>query len=124
MDKIKKVLLFTENNESVELDYQQFREKLVSDILNSIDSAINQTIAPDKNEPQQEECVPKKNLKTRDKILLLIAENKHITAKALAQRVCVTEKAIEKQLANLKAEGIIKRQGCNKGGHWLIIKGE
>ena len=106
------------------IKYQQFREKLVSDILNSIDSAINQTIAPVKTEPRQDECVPKKNLKTRDKILLLIAENKHITAKALAQRICVTEKAIEKQLANLKAEGIIKRQGCNKGGHWLIIKGE
>ena len=124
MDKIKKVLLFTENNESVELDYQEFREKLASDILNSIDSVINQTIAPVKNEPRQDECVPKKNLKTRDKILLLIAENKHITAKALAEKVCVTEKAIEKQLANLKAEGIINRQGCNKGGHWLIIKEE
>lgn len=124
MDKIKKVLLFTENNESFELDYQQFREKLVSDILNSIDSSINQLIKTEEKTPEPEECAPKKNLKTRDKILLLIAENKHITAKALAQRVCVTEKAIEKQLANLKAEGIIKRQGCNKGGHWLIIKGE
>ena len=124
MDKIKKVVLFTENNESVELDYQEFREKLVSDILKSIDYAIEQTLTPVRKEPHQEESVPKKNLKTRDKILLLIAENKHITAKALAQRVCVTEKAVEKQLANLKAEGIIRRQGCNKGGHWLIIKGE
>ena len=95
MDKIKKVLLFTENNESVELDYQEFREKLASDILNSIDSIVNQTIGPVKKESQEEECVPKKNLKTRDKILLLIAENRHITAKALAQRVCVTEKAIK-----------------------------
>ena len=124
MDNIKKIQLLTENNESVELDYQEFKNKLVSDILKSIDSAIGQTITPVKKEPEHEECVPKKNLKTRDKILMLIAENKHITAKALAQKVCVTEKAVEKQLANLKAEGIIKRQGCNKGGHWLIIKGE
>ena len=52
MDKIKKVLLFTENNESVELDYQQFREKLVSDILNSIDSSINQLIKTEEKTPE------------------------------------------------------------------------
>ncbi len=124
MDKIKKVLLFTENNEPVELDYRKFREKLASEIMNSIDSTMDQLLRLVINESVEEVEVLRKNLRTRDKILMLIAENKHITAKALAQRVCVTEKAVEKQLANLKSEGIIKRQGCNKGGHWLIIKGE
>ena len=134
MEKVKKIVLLTDNDEQMEIDFQEFRDRLASEITNSIDSVISQFITPGatnagQKEPWleaagQKEAGSGKNLKTRDKILMLIAQDKHVTAKVLAQKVCVTEKAVEKQLANLKADGIIRRQGCNKGGHWLIIKGE
>ncbi|MBQ2169605.1 MAG: ArsR family transcriptional regulator [Prevotella sp.] len=33
----------------------------------------------------------------------------------------ITPKAVEKHLAKLKAEGIIKRDGPDKGGSWTVL---
>ena len=41
---------------------------------------------------------------------------------AIARQIGITQKAVEKQIARLKADGIIKRIGPDKGGHWLVIK--
>ena len=40
---------------------------------------------------------------------------------ALAERIGITPKAVEKHLAKLKAEGIITRIGPAKGGHWEVV---
>jgi len=33
----------------------------------------------------------------------------------------ITEKGVEKQLAKLKAEGLIRRDGPDKGGEWIVL---
>ena len=33
----------------------------------------------------------------------------------------ITLDAIEKHLAKLKAEGVIKREGPDKGGSWIVL---
>ena len=38
----------------------------------------------------------------------------------LAERIGITPKAVEKQISKLKAEGIIKRVGPDKGGYWSV----
>jgi len=43
------------------------------------------------------------------------------SAKKLSEEIGITQKAIEKQLAKLKAEGRIKRNGPDKGGSWEVI---
>lgn len=53
-------------------------------------------------------------------ILLEIQKNPHITAKELAEVLGLTLRAIEKQLSNLKADGIIERAGSRKTGFWKI----
>ena len=63
-----------------------------------------------------------KNIKSREKIIALLAENGKLSAVALAERIGISAKAVEKHLANLKADGILKRIGPDKGGHWEIIE--
>ena len=62
-----------------------------------------------------------KKQKSREKILLLLQAHPEYSAKRLSEEIGVTEKAIEKQLAKLKADGRIKRNGPDKGGSWEVI---
>ena len=62
-----------------------------------------------------------KKQKSREKILLLLQAHPEYSAKRLSEEIGVTEKAIEKQLAKLKADGRIKRNGPDKGGRWEVI---
>jgi predicted HTH transcriptional regulator len=52
----------------------------------------------------------------------LLTENSKLSAVALAERIGISAKAVEKHLANLKADGIIKRIGPDKGGHWEVVE--
>ena len=63
-----------------------------------------------------------KKIKSRDKIVALLTDNNKLSAVALAERIGISAKAVEKHLSNLKADGIIKRIGPDKGGHWEVIK--
>ena len=62
-----------------------------------------------------------KSEKSREKIIALLAEDGKLSAMALAGRIGITPKAVEKHLAKLKAEGIITRIGPAKGGHWEVV---
>ena len=62
------------------------------------------------------------NLKTSEIILELLKENPKLSAKKLSEKIGITSRAVEKQLANLVQKGIIKREGSPKGGHWEILK--
>ena len=55
-----------------------------------------------------------------EKIIALLSENGKLTTAGLAAEIGVTAKAIEKHLAKLKAEGIIEREGPDKGGSWKV----
>ena len=61
-----------------------------------------------------------KPTKSRDKITALLSANSKLSAVALAEKIGISAKAIEKHLANLKAEGIIERIGPAKGGYWKV----
>ncbi|MBR5860700.1 MAG: winged helix-turn-helix transcriptional regulator [Bacteroidaceae bacterium] len=52
--------------------------------------------------------------------MALLSEDGKLSAVALAEKIGISAKAIEKHLANLKAEGIIERIGPAKGGYWKI----
>lgn len=67
-----------------------------------------------------EEC-REKPIKSREKIVVLLAENGKLSATALAGKIGISAKAVEKQFANLKAAGIIERIGPAKGGYWRVL---
>ena len=47
--------------------------------------------------------------------------NSQITTQEIADELRVSRRAITKQIANLREQGIIRRVGPDKGGHWEII---
>ncbi len=62
--------------------------------------------------------------KTRDAILDMISQNARITSTQMAEGLGINRSAVSKHLKKLQADGIIRRVGPDKGGHWEVIKTE
>ena len=62
-----------------------------------------------------------KKQKSRERIIQILKEYPDYSARKLAEIIGVTPKAIEKHLARLKADGIIQREGPDKGGRWRVL---
>jgi predicted HTH transcriptional regulator len=60
--------------------------------------------------------------KPTQKILQLINKNKGITTIEIAEKIGITRDVVAKQIAKLKKQGIIDREGSDKSGIWVIIK--
>ena len=61
-----------------------------------------------------------KPTKSREKIVAFLSEDGKLSATALADKIGISSKAVEKHLVNLKADGIIERIGPAKGGYWRV----
>jgi len=59
--------------------------------------------------------------KTEDQILKKLKKDNRLSAKTIADELGLTSRAIEKQLAKLKAEGKLVRTGLAKGGRWQVV---
>ena len=68
------------------------------------------------------ETIPETIRKTAEQIIEQIIKNPCITTRELAKIIGITEIGIKYNLSGLKAKGVIKRIGPNKGGHWEIIR--
>lgn len=53
-------------------------------------------------------------------ILNMLSKDGSLTSASLAKRLGISPKAVEKHLANLKASGLLRRIGPDKGGHWEV----
>ena len=71
-----------------------------------------------------EKTVEKTREKTREKILALIAEHPHITTNELAKELSITSKGVEWNLKQLRASGLVRRVGPDKGGQWEVSGGK
>ncbi len=60
--------------------------------------------------------------KSSEKILKMIALDNTVTMAEIAVRIGISRRAVEKQVAGLKAKGILQRVGADRGGHWKIVK--
>ena len=59
--------------------------------------------------------------KTREKILQLLQDMPQITTAEIAEKIGITTKGVEWQLAKLYSEKLIRRVGPDNGGHWEVI---
>ena len=64
----------------------------------------------------------KTRVKTRVKILVLLALNPHLTTTMLASELGITRKGVEWQITLLKSTARIRRIGPANGGHWEILE--
>ena len=60
--------------------------------------------------------------KSSEKILRIMAEQPTITTAILAKEIGISTRAVDKQIAKLKALGQLQRIGADRGGHWEVIK--
>lgn len=63
-----------------------------------------------------------KNVKSREKIIALLSQDNTLSATALARRIGITPKAVEKQITRLKVDGALRRIGPDKGGYWQVVE--
>ena len=73
----------------------------------------------DQKNDQKSTKWPEKTVeKTVEKITRIIKENPTITIKELS----LTRRGVEEQIKSLKAKGIIRRVGPDKGGQWEVLE--
>ena len=59
---------------------------------------------------------------SQKRILELTKENPYISKNELSKKIGISTTAIDKNITKLKKEGLLKRIGPDKGGHWEIVK--
>ncbi len=57
----------------------------------------------------------------QSQILKILQEDKNLTIEELAEKVGITDRNIEKNIAKLKKYGFLKRIGTDRAGHWEVI---
>jgi ATP-dependent DNA helicase RecG len=62
------------------------------------------------------------SVKTSVKILNLLGKNSDMTIPELAERTGITTRGVEKNIRTLQENGVLKRIGPAKGGHWEVLK--
>lgn len=56
------------------------------------------------------------------RLLLMLHDNPSLTATDIAERLGISQRAVEKQMKKLRDLGVISRQGSRKNGLWVINK--
>ena len=114
-----KALVETRENE----DLNVFREFMTSTMIKNLTHDIevfrksidDTSISGEKPTKSRE-----KKVKNREKIITLLSQDNTLSATALAERIGITPKAVEKQIAKMKADGVLRRVGPDKGGYWQV----
>lgn len=113
-----KALVVTREDDNLDI----FRGFMTSMMEQNLQNEIATYLESIGNEESREKT-PKgreKPRKSREKIVALLSEDGKLSAASLAEKIGISAKAVEKHLANLKANGIIERIGPAKGGYWEV----
>lgn len=65
-----------------------------------------------------------KGKSSKEKILEEMTKNSLITIRELAHFLDLSIAGVEKNIRALKTEGLLRRVGPDKGGHWDVLKNE
>ncbi len=64
---------------------------------------------------------PKNIGKTAQKIIDFVISDPSMSAEAMAYKIGISSRAVEKQIAKLRSMGILSREGADFGGYWRIL---
>ena len=116
-----KALVETRENEDLSI----FREFMTATMVKNLTHDIETYRKSIEDIPESREKLTENReitIKSREKIIVLLSQDNSLSAAALAERIGITPKAVEKHIARMKAEGILKRIGPDKGGYWQIME--
>ena len=100
---------------------QPFREFMLREHLANLREEI-ETFLQTEGGQKTEKVDRKGGQKTRDAILDLIKNDERITSTKMAESLGINRSAVSKHLKKLQDEGVIRREGPDKGGKWIIVK--
>ena len=101
------------NKSSYLADSGPFIDFMLEEILNALidhQGKSNADIAGEKGLNYQQE-----------RVLGYLRADKHITAAKIAKDLDMSARQVERMLADLKAKEIIRREGANRNGSWIIV---
>ena len=101
------------NKSSYLADSGPFIDFMLEEILNALidhQGKSNAEIADEKGLSHQQE-----------RVLGYLRADKHMTAAKIAKDLDMSARQIERMLADLKEKGIIRREGANRNGSWIIV---
>lgn len=113
-DKEEYIKALVETRETENLDiFRRFMTKIMERQLANDIAMFEKSIG--------EDSVDEGNMSIADSIVALIKENPRHSARSLGESIGISNKSVEKQLARLKSQGVIRRIGPDKGGFWEIV---
>lgn len=116
-----KALVETRENDDLSIFRKFMTATMVKNLTHDIETYRN-SIEDIPDSREKIKLSREKKMKSREKIISLLSQDNSLSAAALAERIGITPKAVEKHIAKMKAEGILKRVGPDKGGHWQMIE--
>lgn len=102
------------NKSSYLADSGPFIDFMLEEILNALidhQGKSNAEIADEKGLNHQQE-----------RVLGYLRADKHLTAAKIAKDLDMSARQVERVLADLKAKGIIRREGANRNGYWIVLE--
>ena len=102
-------------------DMSVFLDFMTGEMIKTLSSDIDAFLKSMDDGGEKPQPIGEKRPKSREKILRLLKVHPNYSARKLAEVIGITPKAVEKHLAKLKAEGLIKREGPDKGGYWTVL---
>lgn len=101
--------------------YEPFREFMFREHLNNLQEEI-ENFMQSQGGQKTEKVDRKGGQKTRNAILELIRNNAKISSTQMAEAIGINRSAVSKHLKKMQEEGIICREGPDKGGKWVIVQ--
>ncbi len=114
-----KALVATREGDNLDI-FREFMSSMMEKNLTYEIDCYLKLISDSEESREKESKGGEKIMKSREKIIALLAENGKLSAAALSERIGITAKAVEKHLARLKSDDIIERVGPDKGGFWKV----
>ena len=72
--------------------------------------------------PNDGDMTETKLTERQQKILNLIKESPTITGKQMSEIQSVSQRTIERDLSALQKKGVLKREGKDNGGTWIVFR--
>ena len=106
------------------IEYQVAVYPKITEYKNSMDDdfAFEEEKGEQKGGPKTSKVDQKGGPETREAILQLISENASITSREMANRLNINRSAISKHLKRMQDDNMIRREGSQKSGRWIIIQ--
>ena len=102
-------------------DMSIFLEFMTDEMVKTLSADIEAFLKSIDDDGENNQLKGEKKQKSREIILQLLRDHPNYSARKLAEIIGITPKAIEKHLAKLKAAGLIRREGPDKGGSWTVL---